>query len=124
MNPFDYVNSINGGKDIMVDDVSEQKYVPFIVNRAMSYFNDTILTANKANMMSHMDSKLQYHYLINSTKPRKRFSKWAKKSEDSDVELVMNTYNYSYGKAVIALSLLTKQQLVSLKNNNNKGGIP
>ena len=124
MNPFDYVNSINGGKDIMVDDVSEQKYVPFIINRAMSYFNDTILTANKANMMSHMDNKLQYHYLINSTKPRKRFSKWAKKSEDSDVELVMNTYNYSSGKAVVALSLLTKQPLVSLKNNNNKGGIP
>lgn len=124
MNPFDYVNAINSGKDIMVDDVSEQKYVPFVINRAMSYFNDTILTANKANMMSHMDNKLQYHYLINSTKPRKRFSKWAKKPEDSDVEIVMNNYNYSYEKAVIALSLLTKLQLDILKNKNNKGGIP
>tara|TARA_R110000868_G_scaffold173655_10_gene409934 strand:- start:457 stop:831 length:375 start_codon:yes stop_codon:yes gene_type:complete len=123
MNPFDWVNSINSGKDIMVDDVSEQNYVPFVVNRAMSYFSDTILIANKANMIPHVDKKLQYHYLINSTKPRKRFSKWAKKSEDSDIELVMNAYNYSYRKAVTALSLLTRPQLETLKNKNNKGGI-
>lgn len=123
MSPFDYINSINANKDIMTDEASEKSYVPFIVNRGLSYFPDTIAAANRANMMHEIDNKLQYHYLINTIKPRKRFSKWAKKHEDSDVELVMSHYNYSYKKAVQALSLLTKQQLEAIKNKYNKGGI-
>lgn len=123
MTPFDYINSINSGKDIMVDEATENAYVPFVVNRGLSYFTDTILFANELNKVANTDKKLQYHYLINSITPRKRFSKWAKKHDDSDVEVVMNYYNYSYEKATQALSLLTKQQLASIKNKNNKGGI-
>lgn len=123
MSPFDFINSINNGKDIMVDEATENAYVPFVVNRGLSYFADTIMYANALNQVVNIDNKLQYHYLINTIMPRKRFSKWAKKDDDSNIELVMNNYNYSYEKAVQALSLLTKQQLDALKNKNNKGGI-
>lgn len=123
MSPFDFINSINANKDIMIDEVSEKAYVPFVVNRALSYFPDTIVAANKVNKLHSIDNKLQYHYLINTIKPRKRFSKWAKKHEDSDIDIIMTHYNYNYSKAVQALPLLTKQQLQSLKNKNNKGGI-
>jgi NACalpha-BTF3-like transcription factor len=123
MNPFDFVNSINNGKYVMDDDAKEQAYVPFLVNRALSYFPDTIVAANRANMMHDADNKLQYDYLINTIKPRKRFSKWAKKHEDRDIDFVMEHYNYSYENAVTALSLLTKQQLETIKNKYNKGGI-
>lgn len=124
MNPFDFVNSINNGKYVMDDDAKEQAYVPFLVNRALSYFPDTIVAANRANMMHDADNKLQYDYLINTIKPRKRFSKWAKKHEDRDIDFVMEHYNYNYENAVTALSLLTKQQLETIKNKYNKGGIP
>jgi predicted transcriptional regulator len=123
MTPFDFINSINNGKDIMVDEATENAYVPFVVNRGLSYFADTIMYANELNKVVNTDKKLQYHYLINTIVPRKRFSKWAKKHEDSDIELVMNNYNYSYEKAAQVLSLLTKRQLEELKNKNNKGGI-
>lgn len=123
MNPFDFVNSINNGKYVMDDDVKEQAYTPFLVNRALSYFPDTIVAANRANMMHDADNKLQYDYLINTIKPRKRFSKWAKKHEDRDIDFVMEHYNYNYENAVTALSLLTKQQLETIKNKYNKGGI-
>lgn len=123
MTPFCFINSINNGKDIMVDEATENAYVPFVVNRGLSYFADTIMYANALNQVVNIDNKLQYHYLINTIMPRKRFSKWAKKDDDSNIELVMNNYNYSYEKAVQALSLLTKQQLDALKNKNNKGGI-
>jgi predicted transcriptional regulator len=123
MTPFDFINSINNGKDIMVDEATENAYVPFVVNRGLSYFADTIMYANELNKVANTDKKLQYHYLINTIVPRKRFSKWAKKNEDSDIELVMNNYNYSYEKAAQVLSLLTKRQLEELKNKNNKGGI-
>lgn len=123
MNPFDFVNSINNGKYIMDDSTKEQAYTPFLVNRALSYFPDTIVAANRANMMHDANNKLQYDYLINTIKPRKRFSKWAKKHEDRDIDLVMEHYNYNYENAVTALSLLTKQQLETIKNKYNKGGI-
>lgn len=123
MNPFDFVNSINNGKYIMDDDTKEQAYTPFLVNRALSYFPDTILVANRVNTIHESDHKLQYDYLINTIKPRKRFSKWAKRHEDSDIDLIMEHYNYSYTKAVHALSLLTEPQLESIKNKYNKGGI-
>ena len=74
-------------------------------------------------MMHDADNKLQYDYLINTIKPRKRFSKWAKKHEDRDIDFVMEHYNYNYENAVTALSLLTKQQLETIKNKYNKGGI-
>jgi hypothetical protein len=123
MSPFDFVNSINSGKDIMDDEAKEKIYTPFLVNRALSYFNDTLFIANQMNQHPDVDKKLQYHYLINTIKPRKRFSKWAKKHEDSDIDFIMEHYTYSYEKATTALSLLTKQQVEALKNKYNKGGI-
>ena len=75
-NPFDYVNSINiSKKDIMHDDISEKSYPAFMVNRALSYFNDTVLYANEMNVNHHIDNKLQYHFLINIIRKKKRFSK-------------------------------------------------
>lgn len=123
MTPFDFVNAINFGKAIEMDEDTERAYVPFIVNRQFSYFPDTILVANQANMMHDVDNAMQFAYLINNIKPRKRFSKWAKKHEDSDVELVMEHYKYNREDALNALSILTKLQLEDIKNKYNKGGI-
>ena len=65
MNPFEYVNSINmTKKDLMVDDIAEKGYAPFMINRSLSYFNDTVLMANEMNMHHHLDNKLQYSFLI------------------------------------------------------------
>ena len=65
MNPFDYVNSINiTKKDIMHDDIAEKGYAGFMVNRALSYFIDTVLYANEMNVNHHIDGRLQYHFLI------------------------------------------------------------
>ena len=93
MNPFEYVNSINlSKKDIMHDDVAEKAYAPFMVNRALSYFMDTVLFANEMNVNHHLDSKLQYHFLINIIKKKKRFSKWLKPTEVENLELIKEYY--------------------------------
>lgn len=125
--PFDYVNSITfNKKDMMTgtenDELAEKSYVPFVVNRALSYFPDTILYANEINCNHHVDNKLQYHYLINSIRPKKRFSKWAKKQEDNDLDAVIQYYGYNREKAEQALSLLSPEQLEELKQRLNKGG--
>ena len=93
MNPFDFVDSINfSKKDLMRgtenDQLAEKSYNAWLINSALSYFPDTIQYANVMNGNHHLDNKLQYQYLINIVRPKKRYSKWAKKKEDSDLEAV------------------------------------
>lgn len=126
-NAFDYVSAINfTKKDLMTDtgndELAEAGYVPFLTNRALSYFPDTILYSNEMNMNNHLDNKLQFHYLINSIRPKKRFSKWAKRQEDNDIEALMEYYGYNRTKAEAAISLLSPDQLKSIRKRLNKGG--
>ena len=121
--PFDFLNAINyTKKDIMVDDIAEEKYSAFMVNRGLSYFQDTVCIANEMNINHHLDSRLQNDFLINIIRKKKRFSKWNKPEVVSDLEVVKEYYGYSNEKAKAALSLLTKEQLVILKKKVYKGG--
>jgi hypothetical protein len=123
MNPFEYLNTINQTKkDIMVDDQTEKAYAAFTVNRSLSYFNDTVLIANEMNRNAHLDNKLQYHFLINIIRKRKRFSKWLKPETESDVQVVKEYYGYSNEKARQVLALLSSDQINTLKDKVNKGG--
>lgn len=123
MNPYDYLNSINmTKKDIMVDDITEKSYVPFMINRSLSYFPDTVLFANEMNQHHQLDKKLQFHFFINTIRKRKRFSKWAKPVKESDLEVVKEYYGYSNEKAKQALTLLSEEQLNLLKQKVYHGG--
>lgn len=123
MTPFDYLNSINDTKtDLMEDDVAEKQYVPFVVNRSLSYFPDTVQFANVMNRYHHIDNKLQYHFLINIIRKRKRFSKWNKPEKESDIEAIKEYYGYSNEKARHALSLLSPEQITIIKEKVNRGG--
>lgn len=125
MNPFDYVNSIlTNKKNLIVDEVTEKGYVPFLSNRALSYHKDTIFYAQEMNLASHLDKKLQFQYLINTIRPMKREkTKWAKKAENADIDAVMEFYGYNYQKAKAAVSVLSKDQLKIIRKRLEKGGI-
>ena len=123
MNPFEFVNDINFGKsNIMVDDITEKAYNAFMVNRSLSYFNDTVLMANEMNLNAHLDNRLQFDFLINIVRKKKRFSKWAKAQTNSDVEVVKEYYGYSNEKARQILHLLTSEQIDDLKKKVYRGG--
>jgi hypothetical protein len=123
MNPFEYVNAINSTKkDIMVDDLAEKAYAPFMVNRSLSYFPDTVLAANEMNRYHQIDNRLQFDFLINIIRKRKRFSKWDKKKIDGDVEVIKEYYGYNEQKALQVLPLLTPEQIELIRKKVNKGG--
>ena len=122
-NPFQYLNAINTTKqNIMTDDIAEKSYNPFMVNRGLSYFHDTVLMANEMNRWHHIDNRLQFDFFINIIRKRKRFSKWLKPETVSDVEVVKEYYGYSNEKARQALTLLTSDQINELKKKVYKGG--
>jgi len=123
LSPFEFVTSINDSKkDIMVDDITERSYSSFMTNRSLSYFQDTVQFANLMNQYHHLDNKLQYHFLINIIRKRKRFSKWIKPDLDSDIEVVKQYYGYSNEKAKQVLSLLSPGQIKTIKEKVSKGG--
>jgi hypothetical protein len=123
MNPFDFANAINYSKqNIMVDDLTEKSYNGFMVNRSLSYFPDTVLAANEMNRYHQLDSRLQFDFLINIIRKRKRFSKWNKQKIEDDVKIVAEYYGYSNQKALQVLALLSPKQLEQLRQKVNKGG--
>jgi fructose-1-phosphate kinase PfkB-like protein len=125
MDAFDYVNAIlTTKKDLITDEQTEKAYVPFLTNRALSYHKDTIFYAQEMNMNHHIDKKLQFSYLINKIRPNKRkFSKWAKRKEDNDIDAIQEYFGYSIHKAKVALSILSKNDLQEIRKKLEKGGL-
>lgn len=127
--PFDYINSINAQDkpDLfrngeMTREQAEKDYVPFIVNRGLSYFPDTVLYANEVNQASHIEKVAQYDFLRESIRPRKRWSKWFKSEGNEDLDLVKEVYGYSSEKAAQALKLLSKEQLAEIREQRSAIG--
>lgn len=124
MNPFEFLNSINTTKKNLIDKDSdaESSYNPFLVNRSLSYFPDTVFMSNEMNRLHHLDAKLQYDFLINIVRKKKRFSKWDKPEERDDIECVKRYFGYSETKAKQVVGLLSESQIKTIKSKVSIGG--
>jgi len=121
----DYVPAISHTKKRLMDSDDEQwekNYQAYLVNKNYSNFQDTILYANEMNKYHNLDNKLQFDYLLNSIRPRKRFSPWHKKTIHNDFDYVKEYYGYNNKKTEQALNILTKEQIDDIKSQMNKGG--
>ena len=120
----DYLYSINQSKKNLLNDNEDavRKYPPFIINKCLSGFTDSILFANEMNKYHQLDKKMQYDFYINSLKPRKRFTPWVRKETLEHLELVKQYYGYSHNKAVAALRILTNSELDEIKKLLDTGG--
>ena len=123
ISPFDFANAINHSKEkLIVDDWSEKQYNPFIVNKSLSYGADTVIYANEMNARPHLEKRLQFEFLINTVRPRKRYNKWLKAETVDVLATVQEYYGYSIDKARQVLPLLSTDQLEQIKNKLNRGG--
>lgn len=125
-NPFEYLNSINTNKNNLMrgsenDELAEKQYNAFLVNRGLSYFQDTVALANEMNLRADLDNKPQYEFLLNLVRPRKRFSKWHKKDQDDKVDIIIQYYNCSQRKALETLKVLTDEQFSQIRETVLKG---
>ena len=121
VSPFDFLQTINISKTDIFQG-NEKNYNSFVINRSLSYFPDTVAIANEMNRYHQIDEKLQYHFLLNIVRKRKRFSKWIKPEIENDIEMVKEYYGYSNDKARQVLPLLYAEQLKTIKNKVDKGG--
>jgi len=117
----DIIPSILHTKKDVLDD--EKQYVPFVVNRALSYHYDCVMYVNEMNMLPNTDKKMQYSFLLNTVRGYKRpFQKWQKRETIEDLEVIKEYYSFSNEKAKVALSVLSSAQIDEIKERLSKGG--
>jgi len=121
----DYLKAVNQTKEPLMDGEDEEwerKYPPFIVNKCVGAFPDTVMLVNEINQLPNVDKKLQFDFLINSLRPRKRFTPWLKATKLENLEYVKEFYGYNNEKAKVALDLLNDEQISAIKQKMRKGG--
>ena len=123
MNPFQYIASITHKKDdLMLGEEEEKAYSQFMVARGLSYFQDTVLLANEMNIAPGIDSRMHYDFLRTAVRPRKRFSKWMKKTVPAKIEVIKEYYGYSDAKAEAVADLISDEDIKTMKQTLRKGG--
>tara|TARA_B100000609_G_C17006200_1_gene326256 strand:+ start:156 stop:545 length:390 start_codon:yes stop_codon:yes gene_type:complete len=121
----EYLKSINQTKENLMDSddpMWEKKYSPYIINKCIAPFNDTIMFVNEINMRHHLENKLQYDFLLNTIRPKNRYAPWVRGSKIKDLEFIKEYYGYSNEKAKVALQILSNDQIKTIKNSLSKGG--
>ena len=121
----DYINAINYTKEPLLDtedDQWEKKYPSYIINKCIAPFPDSLMLVNEINQLHHLDKKLQYDFLINCLRARKRYTPWMKAKKLENLEYVKEYYGYNNEKAKSALDILNDEQISAIKTKLNKGG--
>ena len=121
----EYLNAINFTKKNVMDSEDRmwvKKYPAFIVNKILSGFSDTIMLVNEMNRNHFLDKDMQFQFLLNSIRSRKRFSPFLRANKLKNIECVKEYYGYNNEKAKVALDILTKEQLKLIKEKLFKGG--
>jgi hypothetical protein len=119
-----YLNSINYDKKALLDndEKAEKLYPPYVVNRCLSFFPDTIFHSNVVNCNWTLDKKMQFDFCRLSIRKNKRFSPWVKKEADSDVDLIKQAYGYTEQKAREVLNILRPEDLQKIRKSLDTGG--
>jgi hypothetical protein len=122
----DYLNAINYTKEPLLDteDESVEKgYTPFVLNRCLSYFIDTVLYANEMNRRPETDKKMQFDYLQKSIRKNKRYSKWLKQESVENLDLIKQFYGYSDAKAKEVMDIISDEDIEFMRKKLSTGGV-
>ncbi len=129
LSPFDFINSVSRDKKDLIrnhpeltPEQAEKQYNPFMVNRGLSYFPDTVLHANEMNRLPGAFKEAQYRYYLTVLRPNKRFSKWHKAEKNNDLDLIQELYSCNRRIATGYLKLFTEEQLAELRKTGEAGG--
>lgn len=122
ISPFEWANSIYLNDYFMTED-TEKNYEPFMVNKILGMGSDTVLQANEMNQRFGLDKRLQYDYLINKVRAKKRYNAWIKPEAVDAVEDVQTYYGYSKHKALQVMPLLSDADIDNIRKRIRKGGI-
>lgn len=124
MTVWDFTNAIMLNKKQLLDNVTEKEFIPYIINKTLSYHRDCIFYANEMNSRSYLSKNMQNDFYLNAIKPRKRpFIKWPKQIDDVVVDLVKDFFGCSVRQAREILPLMDDSKIDFIKQKIDKGGL-
>lgn len=126
--PFDFMNAVSFSKEDLISnhdnpEIAENLYVPYMVNRGFTNFQDTILHANEMNLRAHLFKDAQFEYYRGALRKRKRFSKWPKADKDKDLDAIQEVYQCNRTIAKLYFKALSKEDLKQIHNKLITGGV-
>jgi hypothetical protein len=98
-------------------------YTPYLINRAMSYFPETIQIAQHMNTLSLLPPEVHYrlwHSLL--PKGNKRYARWGKKLIPDNLKLVQDYFGCNNIRAREYLDMLSEDDIHSIQQEMELGG--
>ena len=110
---FDYIGTINNKDKYLGDTLSG--YNSYIANRALSNYKDCSLIVSEANKFPFINEKAHYDYFYYKLKKSKRFSKWYKRIDPENLDMIKQYFGLSTRKAEEAIKVLSDNDLDKIK---------
>jgi hypothetical protein len=125
--PFDFITAVSETKKDMIassdfPNETEKMYSPFVVNKGLSFHNDSILHANEMNMRHGLFKGAQFYYYMGALRSRKRFSKWYKNEKDEVLDLIQKYYQCNRQVAKQYAKVLSSKEIEVINNRVAEGG--
>jgi hypothetical protein len=123
---FDTINALSSTRPLIYQDLVEENlpYEPFMINRAFSLSEDTVMAAAQMNERPYLDKDVHALYYVHALRPRRRFEKWPKLLDDPDAKVISHYYGMSLREAKLHLRLHTKEQVNSMRRVLEEGARP
>ena len=98
---FDFVKDLSYKKEGIMNEDTKDAYIPYLVNKAFSYYVDTIFQAQKMNMAPNLSPEMQYAFYFGAIRKKYRYTPWHKRNKEEMAELkAIGRYcHYSINKA-------------------------
>lgn len=123
---FQTINALSATRPLTYQDLIEDNlpYEPFMINRAFSLTEDTVLAAAQMNERPYLDKDVHATYYVHALRPRRRFEKWPKLLDDPDIKIIAQYYGMSPREAKLHLHLHTKEQVNVMRQALSEGARP
>lgn len=123
---FDTIKALSSTRPLTYQELQEGNcpYEPFMINRAFSLTEDTVMAASLINERPQLDKDMQAVFYIQTLRPRRRFEKWPKLEEDPEIQVIAQYYGISKREAKLSAHLHTKEQLSVMREVLADGALP
>lgn len=108
--PFAYVEAINKGQDREVG----KDYNQFLINKALSYFPDTLPLVDYLNQHKNIPDEAHFKFLRATVRPQMRRSKWPKPAVSKELKAIMEYFNISQTAAEQYITVLSPERIQSI----------
>ena len=121
---FDFVGDLCSDKNYLFNESTEREFTVFMINRALSQNQDTVMLANEMNKHWRCSKEMVHDFYYYIIPKRKRYGKWAKQDNSNKevLELLMKHYCTSRVRALEYLKLLNENEIELIESLYEQGG--